>query len=71
MEKDKQFFYAYCGHRQGWCSSKEGCIKKDSTFDDCIYFTFTHPVSNELPNLMPQETKDWIKSLVEKKKNGN
>jgi hypothetical protein len=68
MTESKQFFYSYCGNWQGWCIKNDKC-----TFDykkpTCKYYKKYHPLNNEQPTMIPQETKNWLDSLVNR--NGN
>jgi len=52
MEKDKRFFYPYCGWKLGFCILAEKCTLPENIFHfTCKYFRLKHPISKQRPHL--------------------
>lgn len=63
LKKTKQLFYPYCPHMQGFCISnnlpckityQKFMDKLSSTNKICKYFSPYHPVTGNLPSLLPE-----------------
>jgi len=67
----KVYYYPYCGYRIGWCISKEPCKACFSDRMTCKYFEACHPITKLQPNMLPDDTKKWMDSLVNTKRNDN
>lgn len=68
MTDTKQYFYPYCCNWQGWCVRNGICNFKYENYSfrkhKCKYYKRCHPDNSQQPNMMPQETKEWLNSLV-------
>lgn len=63
MKRVKRYYYPYCGWREGFCLSNNGCPKKADTVYlidafSCKHFRERHPITKLRPQMLWGEESD-------------
>jgi len=53
IDKRMKLYYPYCGYKEGFCLSREGCIEPGEF--DCPLFSKRHPVTKLPPQSLMVE----------------